>query len=464
MHSCEHSWQKASIEARDGRGRKVFSAPLLLLYTMPLPVVQPVLSDPTPCSLSVEWHHDLADEDLGEVSHFAIQWRVVGTVDDRGSIIPIKQESHWQSSAASEALQSVRCVKKGLLAGTAYTFRVKACDADGNGCWGALAVPVATLTDSARRSGAERPVAPMWQPEAPMRQPEAPMRPRASINGPAAAAAISAARAQAQAAADQDAEEVEAVRALAVREARAQLKAEAEEEARAQRRREMGAMARARAEAAAEEEALEEARQQVRREAEAREEARMRLKKEAEAVAAARAEAKAQARAILEAEADERARAVADAEARARVAVDAKAELEAIRAGGKGSEPAGTPWQTPRAVVSPRVGGVPGSAPATSHARPLVSEEALSQARHEREKQSRIMSRGAMDMDRPTVREIQTPVAGLLIEWSEVPSAAYYELQVPVRARRVRICRVCARLWGGCGVTVGWALCGYCVP
>ena len=56
-----------------------------------------------------------------------------------------KEASPWQSSTASEKLQSVRCVKKGLTPSTIYTFRVKACSEDGRGVFGPLASPVATL-------------------------------------------------------------------------------------------------------------------------------------------------------------------------------------------------------------------------------------------------------------------------------------------------------------------------------
>eukprot|EP00966_Prymnesium_polylepis_P131423 3039632-Prymnesium_polylepis.1 len=96
--------------------------------------------------------------------------RVVGKVNARGEIVPETAPSKWQSSQASQALQSVRCVKKGLLPGTAYTFRVKAVDEDGRGVWGPLATPLATLVDHAP------PPAPPVPPPPPELGPRAPAR------------------------------------------------------------------------------------------------------------------------------------------------------------------------------------------------------------------------------------------------------------------------------------------------
>ena len=116
-----------------------------------LPRVRPVLSQPTSSSLSVEWQAGLNDDDLADVSHFALQWRVVGKVNGLGEVVPEETPSKWQASQASQHLQSVRCVKKGLIPGTAYIFRVKAIDAEGNGSWGPLSAPLATLHDDAPR-------------------------------------------------------------------------------------------------------------------------------------------------------------------------------------------------------------------------------------------------------------------------------------------------------------------------
>ena len=120
----------------------------------PLPSVRPILSQPTSTSLSVEWQAGLNDDDLAEVSHFALQWRIVGKVNSRGDIVPETTASKWQASQASQELQSVRCVKKGLLPGTAYIFRIKAINAAGNGTWGPLSAPMATLHDDATRPSA----------------------------------------------------------------------------------------------------------------------------------------------------------------------------------------------------------------------------------------------------------------------------------------------------------------------
>ena len=103
--------------------------------------VQPSVGEAAADSLTVVWSGGLTADAMKDVSHFSLQWRTLTAgdlADERRAKLAalLADDSGWEDTAGSREVRAVRCVKRNLLPGTLYTFRIKAVGKDGSGEWG----------------------------------------------------------------------------------------------------------------------------------------------------------------------------------------------------------------------------------------------------------------------------------------------------------------------------------------
>jgi len=115
-------------------------------------LLTPVLGSSTDRSIKVKWFDpstesneklDEMREALKTVSHFSVQWAELGPADK-----PLTQDlatiENWQTNEMSLVVRALGCGKNNLKPSTWYSFRVKACNSEGQGEWGPPSVPLAT--------------------------------------------------------------------------------------------------------------------------------------------------------------------------------------------------------------------------------------------------------------------------------------------------------------------------------